>query len=90
MYFSKLREEFRRRQAPAFNHLQNLLTPEHGTTTYADIARALNMTEGAIKVAVYRLRKRYGEVLRAEIAGTVSTPAEVEDELRHLLTILAK
>ena len=47
------------------------------------------MTEGAIKVAVHRLRLRYGELLREEIAHTVATPAEIEEELRCLLQALS-
>ena len=46
------------------------------------------MTEGALKVAVHRLRQRYGELVRAEIAQTVASPAEVEQELQHLLAAL--
>ena len=48
------------------------------------------MSAGAFKVAVHRLRKRYREVLRAEIARTVADPAQVDDEIRYLLTVLAR
>ena len=47
------------------------------------------MTEGAVKVAVHRLRQRYRESLRAEIAHTVDTPDQVEEELRYLFTALS-
>ena len=47
------------------------------------------MSEGAVKVAVHRLRKRFGEVLRREITETVHRPEETEEELRELLQILA-
>ena len=47
------------------------------------------MSEGAVKVAVHRLRQRYRELLRAEIADTVATPAEVEEEIRALFSALA-
>jgi len=47
------------------------------------------MSEGAVKVAVHRLRKRYREVLRALIAETVAAPGDVDDEIRHLLDALA-
>lgn len=60
-----------------------------GRTAYAEVAAALGMSEGAVKVAVHRLRERYRELIRAEIAETVATPAEVEDELRHLLAALS-
>jgi RNA polymerase sigma factor (sigma-70 family) len=52
---------------------------------YAVIAAALGRSEGAIKVAAHRLRKRYGELLRAEVADTVASPEQVEDELRTLI-----
>jgi RNA polymerase sigma-70 factor (ECF subfamily) len=47
------------------------------------------MSEGAVKVAVHRLRERYRDLIRAKIAETVATPEEVEDELRHLLAALS-
>jgi RNA polymerase sigma-70 factor (ECF subfamily) len=46
------------------------------------------MTEGAVKVAVHRLRRRYGELLRAEVAHTVTDAAEIEAEIRHLFAAL--
>ncbi|MBI5364297.1 MAG: sigma-70 family RNA polymerase sigma factor, partial [Planctomycetes bacterium] len=55
----------------------------------ARLARELGMTEGAVKVAGTRLRKRYKERLRSAIADTVESEAEVEDELRALLAALA-
>ena len=56
---------------------------------YADIAASLGTTEDAIKVAVHRLRKRCREILREEVAHTVDTEDEVDDELRRLMTSLA-
>jgi RNA polymerase sigma-70 factor (ECF subfamily) len=56
---------------------------------YAALGARLAMSEGAVKVAVHRLRKRYREVLRALIAETVAEPADVDDEIRHLLDALA-
>lgn len=56
--------------------------------SYATIAERLEMTEGAVKVAVHRLRQRFGRALRAEVARTVD-PAEVEDELKYLLSVLS-
>ena len=55
----------------------------------ADLAKPLGMTEGAVKVAVHRLRQRYRDQLRAEIGNTVASPGEVEEELRHLFTVLS-
>ena len=47
------------------------------------------MSEGAVKVAIHRIRKRYGQLLRAEIAGTVDRPEEIDAEIRHLIAVLA-
>lgn len=57
------------------------------SATYDEIGNALGMTGGAVKVAVYRLRRRFRELLRDGIANTVADPAEVEDELRYLLAV---
>ena len=54
------------------------------------LAAALGMTEGAVKVAVSRLRQRYRKHLEEEIAKTVAVPEEVDGELRHLLRVLAR
>jgi RNA polymerase sigma-70 factor (ECF subfamily) len=56
---------------------------------YADLAERLKLGEGALRVAVHRLRQRYRELLRAEIAHTVAGPGEVEEELRYLFRVLA-
>jgi RNA polymerase sigma factor (sigma-70 family) len=57
---------------------------------YAALAREMNTSEGALKVAIHRLRKRYRELFRQEIADTVAEPAEVESELRFLASALAR
>jgi RNA polymerase sigma factor (sigma-70 family) len=57
---------------------------------YAALAREMNTSEGALKVAIHRLRKRYRDLFRQEIADTVADPAEVESELRYLATVLTK
>jgi RNA polymerase sigma-70 factor (ECF subfamily) len=57
---------------------------------YATLAREMNVSEGALKVAIHRLRKRYRDLFRQEIADTVADPAEVESELRYLATVLMK
>ena len=53
-----------------------------------ELAQELAMSEGAVRVAVHRLKRRYGELLREEVGATVSTDAEIEDELRQLLEAL--
>jgi len=56
----------------------------------ADAARELGLSEGAVKVAVHRLRRRFRELVKAEIAQTVGDPAQVAEELRYLVEVLAQ
>jgi RNA polymerase sigma factor (sigma-70 family) len=72
-----------------FEQLKPTLTEVSRSVRYAEIATRLGTSEGAVKVAVHRLRQRYREVLRAEIADTVASPGEVEDEIRNLFAALA-
>ena len=72
-----------------FEQLKIFLTGEKRAVAYADLALRLNTTEAALKMAVSRLRQRYGELLRAEIAQTVAGPEEVEEELRALVAALS-
>lgn len=71
-------------KAAKFAALKPLLTAAEGASPYASVADELDMTEAAVKVAVHRLRKRYKEVLREEVAQTVCDPAAVEQELADL------
>jgi RNA polymerase sigma factor (sigma-70 family) len=73
-------------RAPQFEVLRQYLTSAEASVSYREAARELGMTEGAVKMAVHRLRQRFGQVLRAEVAETVVDPADVEDELRQLLS----
>jgi RNA polymerase sigma-70 factor (ECF subfamily) len=73
-----------------FALLSPLLSGGAKATSYGGIGLQLGMSEGAVKVAVHRLRKRWGELLRAGVAETVDDPAEVETELRHLLRVLSQ
>jgi len=72
-----------------FAELQVFLLGEQIAPAYKEIAAKLGLTEGAVKAAVYRLRRRYRELLRDEIAQTVATPDEVEEELCHLFAVLS-
>jgi RNA polymerase sigma factor (sigma-70 family) len=72
-----------------FEALREFLVAGGRGTPYAELAAGLGMTEGAVKVAVHRLRARYREILNEEIADTVATPDEIEDERRHLLRIVS-
>jgi RNA polymerase sigma factor (sigma-70 family) len=71
-----------------FNILRSVVWGDHQDTTYADLARQTGLSEGAFKVAVHRLRGRFRECLRQEVAQTVGNPEEVDDELRALLSAL--
>lgn len=66
------------------------LTGGRGAVSYAAVAAELGMTEGAVKMAASRLRKRYGAILREEITRTVADPADVEGEIRDLFAALAR
>jgi len=74
--------------AALFDQLKEFLVGERGRPTQAEIASELGMTENAVKQAFHRLRQRYRVLLREEIAHTVAQPGDVEDELRHLVSIL--
>jgi RNA polymerase sigma factor (sigma-70 family) len=71
-----------------FERLKALLTDEPAHLSQAEIARELGMTENAVKQAFHRLRERYRQLLRDEIAHTVMVPGDIEDELRHLIAVL--
>ena len=71
-----------------FEHLKPFLTADRSTMNYAQVAGDLEMTEGAVKVALHRLRKRYRELLRDEIGQTVSNPAEIDEEIQYLRSCL--
>jgi RNA polymerase sigma factor (sigma-70 family) len=74
---------------PVFQTLKGFIWGDPSTLSYAEVAPQLGLTEGAVKVAVHRLRGRYRELLRAEIAKTVASPGEVDEELQHLIAVLA-
>jgi RNA polymerase sigma factor (sigma-70 family) len=89
--FQRLKEEFvAANKLRLFEVLQPLLTGDRTDSTYAAIGTQLDMTEGAVKVAVHRLRARYGSLVREEIAQTVSSPDEVDQELNYLLQVLGR
>jgi RNA polymerase sigma factor (sigma-70 family) len=72
-----------------FDALKPCLVGDRQAQPYAALAAELGMTEGAVKVAVHRLRQRYRQLLREEIANTVATPEEVNAEMHHLFNVLA-
>jgi len=73
-----------------FRAVRGLLSGERGGSEYVEIGQRLAMTEGAVRVAVHRLRQRYGELLRSEVAQTVSGPEEVDEEMRYLMRALGQ
>ena len=72
-----------------FAALKQTLTGTRESQPYAELAARLDMNESAVKVAVHRLRKRYRELIRDEIAGTLDQSQDVEEEMRHLFSALA-
>jgi DNA-directed RNA polymerase specialized sigma24 family protein len=86
---SRVKEEYHAADnATLFDSLKELLPDEPGSPSQAEIAARLGMTENAIRQAFYRFRQRYQSLLREEIANTVATPGDIEDELRHLVSVL--
>jgi len=86
----RLRNEFvQHGRSEHFERLKVFLLGQ-SDAAYATLAREMNTSEGALKVAIHRLRKRYRELFRQEIADTVADPAEVESELRHLAAVLTR
>jgi RNA polymerase sigma-70 factor (ECF subfamily) len=86
---NRLEDEYRTAgNAVLFERLKALLTQETDRPTQARIAEELAMTENAVNQAFHRLRARYRELLREEVANTVTVPGDIEDELRHLIAVL--
>ena len=87
--FAQLHEESQESaNPPLLERLNTLLSDERDRPSQAQIGREFGMTENAVKQAFHRLRQRYRQLLREEVAHTVATPAEIEDELRHLIAAL--
>jgi len=72
-----------------FEQLKMFLSGDRAPISHRDAGTALGLDEGAVKVAIHRLRQRYRECLRAQIAQTVSTPAEVDEEIQQLFAVFA-
>ena len=87
---AQLRREYSDRgKQELFEGLKTTLTEGRSSVAYAELAARLRLSEPSVKMAVYRLRRRYREVLWAEIAATVAEPSEVEDELREVFRTLS-
>jgi RNA polymerase sigma-70 factor (ECF subfamily) len=87
---ARLREEYTAGgKAELFEALKATLTEGRGGSPYAALGAGLGLSEAAVKMAVHRLRRRYREVLRAEVAETVARPEDVEDELREVFRVFS-
>ncbi|HEX9045448.1 MAG TPA: RNA polymerase sigma factor [Verrucomicrobiae bacterium] len=87
---NRLEREYRAEgHGELFAAIKETLMGRGESQPYAELAAALGMNEGALKVAVHRLRKRYRELIRAEIANTLDPAEDVESEMRHLFQVLA-
>ena len=86
---TRLRDEYRSAgNVRFFDQMKKMLMDEPDRPSQAQIAAEFNMTENAVKQAFYRFRQRYQTLLREEIAHTVATPSDIEDELRYLITVV--
>jgi RNA polymerase sigma-70 factor (ECF subfamily) len=70
-----------------YEHLKSFIIGEHGDTTYANVAAIFQSTEAAMRMSAYRMRRRYRELLRQEIAETVADTADIEDEIQNLFRL---
>ena len=87
--FAQLQDEFRREgQSDRFGRLSSCLLGDESSLPYGQVARQLHMSEGAVKVATHRLRRRFHEMLREEICMTVAEERDISDEIRYLLSSL--
>lgn len=85
----KLKAEFSATRGEAlFDELRPFLGGDEGEDSYTGLSARMGMSEGTLRVTVYRLRKRYRELLRLEIANTVQTPEAIDDEIRYLFSAL--
>jgi RNA polymerase sigma-70 factor (ECF subfamily) len=87
---ARLREEYvAAGRTDLFDELKHFPPGSKGESAYAEAAERLGLTLSTVKSAIHRMRTRHRELLREEIAHTVSTPAEVDDELRYLITVMS-
>jgi DNA-directed RNA polymerase specialized sigma24 family protein len=77
-------------KADRFDALERFLPGEEDPPSYAQAAAQLGVPEGTLKAEVHRLKRRYGQLLRQEVAQTVASPGQIDDELRHLIRVLGR
>ncbi|MBI2925629.1 MAG: sigma-70 family RNA polymerase sigma factor [Verrucomicrobia bacterium] len=87
---SRLRAEYQAAgTGQLFEHLKGYVTGEGAAPTYAATAAQLGLSESAVKSAIFRLRRRYYELVREAVAQTVADPRELEEEIRHLMAVFS-
>ena len=87
---NQLEEEFRdENKSSLFEALKQTLAGSRESQPYAQLAAQLNMSEGSIKTAVHRLRKRYRQLVESEISNTVNSPEEVKEEMAYLCAAIS-
>jgi RNA polymerase sigma factor (sigma-70 family) len=87
---TRLKEEYAQAgRAGFYERLRVFEAADPNAPTYAQVALEFGLTESTVKSAAHRLRQRYGELVREEVAHTVDSPAEVDEELRHLISVLS-
>ena len=75
-------------QRELFEKLKDFMTGRPPGSSYKTLPEELDMTDGAVRVAIHRMRRRFGELVRAAIAETTATDDEIDDEIRHLFAVL--
>jgi RNA polymerase sigma-70 factor (ECF subfamily) len=88
---SRLRAEYDQAgRAHEFERLKTFLTAQQGPTAYGPISAEWGLSESAMRVVVHRLRRRFREIFREEVAHTVFDPRDASEEMRHLLAVLTE
>ena len=87
---SRLENEFKRAgKSDLFQNLKSHLTGTGNSMTYAQLARQSGMTEGAVKMTAQRMRRRFRDLLRAEIGETVTETGQIDEEIRYLMAVIS-
>lgn len=87
---TRLKEEYLEAgKSSLYERLKVFESGDKNGPPYAQVAMELGLTEGGVKSAVFRLRQRYRELVRQEVANTVESPEEVDAEIRHLISVIS-
>ena len=87
---TRVKEEYvKAGKAELYDRLNAFESGDQNAPSYAQVAAELGLTESAVKSAVFRMRQRYRELVREEVANTVESPAEVDEEIRHLISVIS-